>query len=49
MNPRVAGFPGAVAVTAIPTDAASRPLTVPRPAASGRENSADRAFRKRLA
>ena len=31
-----------------PANIASRPLTVPRPAASGKENSADHAFRKRL-
>ena len=46
MNPRVAGFPGAV--TAILRTLHPARWTVPRPAATGRENSADHAFRKRL-
>ena len=47
MNPRVSGSPATVAVTAILSNAASRPLTLARPAASGK-NSAEHAFRKRL-
>ena len=47
MNPRVSGSPGDGGGHCHPANATSRPLTLARPAASGK-NSAEHAFRKRL-
>ena len=47
MNPRGSGSPATVAVTVILRTLRPRPLTLARPAASGK-NSAEHAFRKRL-
>ena len=47
MNPRVSGSPATGGGHCHPANATSRPLTLARPAASGK-NSAEHAFRKRL-